>query len=107
MFWNRNKEKETEPSALASVGRNMIEGKIKAFVVARSKILSISEIGGKTHIFSSGALDSLAFVDLVVFIESEFKIKLSDLTKVSMETLDSIEQIVELIVKGLSRQEKR
>lgn len=69
------------------------------FIAEKSKLVEASEITNETKLFSSGLLDSLAFVELVFFIEREFHIKLADVTEVNMDSLDSIEQILAPILK--------
>jgi len=72
---------------------------LRNFIAAKSKLVQASEIANDTKLFSSGLLDSLAFVELVLFVEREFRIKLADITDVNMDSLDSIEQILAPLLK--------
>jgi len=72
--------------------------KLTAFIVAKSKLVKASELNDDTKLFSSGLLDSLAFVELVLFVEKEFHLKLAAVTDVNMDSLDSIEDIIGHIV---------
>jgi acyl carrier protein len=68
--------------------------KLRCFIAGKSKLVEASELTDDTRLFSSGLLDSLTFVELVLFVEREFHIKLSDAVDVNMDSLDSIEQIL-------------
>jgi len=72
--------------------------KLRAFIAGKSKLIEASELTNDTKLFSSGLLDSLTFVELVLFVEREFHVKLADLIEVNMDSLDSIEQILRPIV---------
>jgi len=67
---------------------------LRAFIAGKSKIVQASELTNETKLFSSGLLDSLAFVELVLFVDKEFRLKLAEVTDVNMESLDSIQQIL-------------
>jgi acyl carrier protein len=73
--------------------------KLRDFIAAKSKLVEASEITNDTKLFSSGLLDSLTFVELVLFVEREFHIKLADVIEVNMDSLDSIEQILGPLLK--------
>ena len=72
---------------------------LRDFIAAKSKIVQASDIKNDTKLFSSGLLDSLAFVELVLFVEKEFRVKLADIVNVNMDSLDSIEQILRPIIE--------
>ena len=74
--------------------------KLRSFVASKSKLVEASEIAADTKLFSSGLLDSLAFIELVLFVEKEFHVKLSDVADVNMDSLDSIEQILDPVVRA-------
>ena len=67
---------------------------LRGFIASKSKLVKESEITTDTKLFSSGLLDSLAFIELVLFVEKEFHVKLADVTEVNMDSLDSINQIL-------------
>jgi acyl carrier protein len=73
--------------------------KLRDFIAGKSKLVQASEIGSDTKLFSSGLLDSLAFVELALFVEKEFRVKLADMIEVNMDSLDSIEQILRPIIE--------
>jgi len=79
----------------------IIEEKIRSFVAKKSKLADISELDKSTKVFSSGLLDSLHFVELMLFLEKEFKIEFSNNTEVNMKTMDSISQIVQKTLAAL------
>jgi len=52
-----------------------------------------------TDLFETGALDSLAFVDLLLYMEQEFGITVS-LEEVELDTFRSVEKIAEFLTKN-------
>ena len=50
-------------------------------------------------LFETGALDSLAFVDLLLYMEQEFGITVS-LEEVELDTFRSVEKIAEFLTKN-------
>jgi acyl carrier protein len=79
--------------------------KLREFIAAKSKLVKASEIGNETKLFSSGLLDSLAFIELVLYVEKQFHVKLADVTEISLTSLDSIEQFLNPIFKHLGKTE--
>lgn len=71
---------------------------LRDFIAGKSKLVKASELTNDTKLFSSGLLDSLVFVEMVLFVEKSFHLKLADVTDVNMESLDSIQQILDPIV---------
>lgn len=84
-----------------------ITTKLMTFIEKKSRLLKASEIQPNTTLFSSGALDSLAFVQLVAFIDKEFQIKLSSVTALTMNNLDNLELIGQKISKALQTKEQK
>ena len=68
--------------------------KLRAFIATKSKLITAADLTDDTKLFSSGLLDSLAFIELVLFVEKELHLKLADVTDVNMDSLDSIEDII-------------
>lgn len=58
------------------------------------------EINGTTELINSGVLDSLTMMDLLVFVESEFQLRL-DFQDITPELFENAGTIAELIVKRL------
>jgi|ERR1043166_4621341 acyl carrier protein len=90
------KPKVKDPHPSAPLDRQTVENKLKAFVAAKSKLIAASDIDTSMKIFSSGLLDSLTYIDLVLFIDQEFKIKLSN---VNIDSMDSIAEILETVMR--------
>jgi len=80
------------------VDAETVENTLKAFIATKSKLVAVSDIHKDTKVFSSGLLDSLIFIELVLFIEKEFKIKLSRTTEVNMNSMDSIGQMIQAVL---------
>jgi acyl carrier protein len=76
----------------AAVGR-----KIADFIASKSKLIRADEITQEMKLFSSGLLDSLMFIELVLFIEKELQVKLAKSHAVNMNSMDSVGQIVEAV----------
>lgn len=70
---------------------------IKARVKNEIEVLAGSEINDPDQeIFTSGLLDSLNILNIIVFIENEFKIKINPFD-INLDTLGSINRICEYI----------
>ena len=85
------------------ISAEAVENKLKSFIAGRSGLVTSSEIDRDTKILSSGLLDSLAFVELIMFIETEFKIRLSETTEVNIKTMDSMGQIIQTVLTALDK----
>ena len=72
--------------------------KIYSFLSKKNK--SKKKINNKTKIFEEEILDSLGIIDLIFFLEREFKIKLED-KDISAKKLQNVDSIVKLIEKKL------
>jgi len=92
------KPKRKAASAPVPVDAETVENTLKAFIATKSKLVAVSDIHKDTKVFSSGLLDSLIFIELVIFIEKEFKIKLSMKTEVNMNSIDSIGQMIHVVL---------
>lgn len=97
--WFRKADSQIAAKALLLDPKAAAE-KLRAFIAAKSKLVEASELTDDTKLFSSGLLDSLAFVELVLFVEKEFHLKLAAVTDVNMDSLDSIEDIIGHIGKS-------
>jgi serine/threonine-protein kinase len=77
--------------------------RIAAFVSTRSLLggtlggSHALEIRPETRLFSTGLLDSLAFIELVTFIERDLGVSLSDVADVTMDALDRVGDIVRMV----------
>ncbi|MEO5332540.1 MAG: acyl carrier protein [Magnetococcus sp. YQC-5] len=60
--------------------------------------LSIDQIHDNDGLVKSGLIDSLAMLEIIAFLESEFKIDFSE-TGIDPVELESIQKIIELISK--------
>jgi acyl carrier protein len=82
---------------LTSVSRPLssleVRSKIVQFVVERS-VADESDLGPGATLFSSGLLGSIDLVHMVLFIEKEFGVRLSESMRVSPETIDSLDGLV-------------
>ena len=57
----------------------IMEAKIKAYLAAACLInFDEREVNNDTDLFQTGLIDSYGFVELVVFLEREFSIKVTD-----------------------------
>jgi acyl carrier protein len=71
-------------------------GPISTFILARFTPRGTATLGGDTSLVESGWLDSFAIIDLVAFIEREYRVRLrdEDVVPASFETLTAIGRIL-------------
>ena len=98
--WFRKADTESA-SSRAPLDAERAAQKLREFIATKSKLVKASEIANETKLFSSGLLDSLAFIELVLYVEKEFHLKLTDVTDVNLTSLDSIEQFLNPIFEYL------
>jgi acyl carrier protein len=103
MSWLRKQKPKDLPS-LVRLDSDTIENKLKDFIATKSKLITLSDIDKDTKVFSSGLLDSLAYIELVLFVEREFQVKLSKTTEVNMNSMDSVAQIVQTVRQCLEQE---
>lgn len=74
-----------------------IEEQVKAFVAERTGLVSAGQLDSKSSLFASGLLDSMGFLELVVFAEERFGVRLSDAGDVTMQTLDTVGDVATVV----------
>lgn len=74
-----------------------IKKEVKVFLLHSFRV---KDIGYADNIFDTGAMHSLFFIQLLVFIEKKFKIDL-DVGEFDTKQLTSIDSIAELIFRKL------
>jgi len=76
--------------------RDEIKQKLVAFITKKlgGAAVPVSE---KTRVFSTGLLDSLAFMEIILFIEEEFGESLIDHGEVTFQSLDQVGDIINAI----------
>jgi acyl carrier protein len=80
--------------------RDEVEAAVRAFLAGRCKLVEIDDVAGDDELFASGILDSLAFAELVTFVDQELGLRPADDEEVTMESFGSIDLIVERVVAG-------
>ena len=78
-----------------------MEEKIRDFIQRRFSGKK-KRIGDKDSLFGSGAMDSIAHLQLISFLEKEFGVSFS-MDEFSLENFDTIERISALLKKKLSQ----
>ncbi len=68
---------------------------IKQFLVDSS---GITDIGMETPLYSSGIIDSQSLLDLIVYLEEEFELKIKPI-EISLDHFDSISKIINYLKK--------
>jgi D-alanine--poly(phosphoribitol) ligase subunit 2 len=76
--------------------RMLIREKVKSYLTVNFLIDFGGDVTDDTNLFESGRLDSFAFVQLVGFFESEFKLKLTD-DDMTSDGLTSLAKMTQLI----------
>jgi acyl carrier protein len=84
------------PVSAHKADRAMVREKVQSYLSVNFLIDFGRDVSDETNLFMSGLLDSFAFVQLVGFIESEFKIKITD-EDVTSDSLTSLGKMVNLI----------
>jgi acyl carrier protein len=54
------------------------------------------QISAETPLISSGLIDSFHLVDLAIYVEDQFKVRIDD-TELNKDTFDNLNQLVDLI----------
>ena len=81
---------------------NEIVSSIETYIASRILKQSKRKIGADEHLISSGLIDSFSLVDLALFIEDTFGVRMDD-TELNAQTFDTLGQLANLIQ---SRQSK-
>lgn len=86
--------------------RKLIEIQLIDYLSSKSTIISKRSYTMDTDLFSEGLLDSLAFTEVIVFIEERYDISLNDETVVDRENFGTLSKMSELVSKAIIRQKK-
>ena len=81
---------------------NELVSKIETYIASRILKQSKRKISADEHLISSGLIDSFSLVDLALFIEDTFGVRIDD-TELNAQTFDTLDQLANLIQ---SRQSK-
>ncbi len=73
-----------------------IEQKIKQYIEAKSPAVRQGTFLNTDSLLDNNIIDSMGFLDLVTFVESEFEITVED-DELLTENFDSIESITEFV----------
>jgi acyl carrier protein len=73
-----------------------IEQKIKQFIETKSPTVRQGKLLNTDSLLDNNIIDSMGFLDLVTFVESEFNITVED-DELMTENFDSIDSITEFI----------
>jgi acyl carrier protein len=77
-----------------------IEAEVTGFLLQRSKKILGGKVERNAALFTSGLLDSLTFLELVVFVEEKFGVRLFSSMEVTYEALDSVEKVAEAVARS-------
>jgi len=77
------------------------EPRIKQFISNKFKITFADPVNENTDLFQEGLIDSYGFLELVKWLEAEFKIRFED-EELFAGNLNSVNNITETIVKKLT-----
>ena len=75
--------------------------KINRFVASEILKQPNREIARDEALISSGLVDSFSLVDLALFIEDSFGVRIED-TELNAETFDTLDQLVEIVLSRSS-----
>lgn len=81
----------------AATGIDQTEAKIKEYLTSNTMAEFGSDVNEETDLFKEGIIDSFGYIELVKFLEKEFKVKFSDEELVSnqLNTVKNITNIVQ------------
>jgi acyl carrier protein len=86
--------------------KSNIENFVLTFLSKKSSLIKRGGINSETELFSEGILDSLAFLELVDFVENEYQISLNEEVEISPETFGTLSKITKIINSALIHQKK-
>ena len=75
--------------------------KINRFIASEILKQPNREIARDEALISSGLVDSFSLVDLALFIEDSFGVRIED-TELNAETFDTLDQLVEIVLSQSS-----
>lgn len=77
------------------------EPRIKQFILTQFKIAFVAPVNESTDLFEEGLIDSYGFLELVKWLESDFKIRFED-DELFSGNLNTVNNITETVVKKLN-----
>ncbi len=77
------------------------EPRIKQFISKKFKITFADPVNENTDLFQEGLIDSYGFLELVKWLEAEFKIRFED-EELFAGNLNSVNNITQTLVKKLN-----
>ena len=78
-----------------------IKQKIRRFIVAKSPVVTQDKLLDADSLLDNNIIDSMGFLDLVTFVESEFEITVED-DELLTDNFESIESITEFVNHKIS-----
>ncbi|MBY0547980.1 MAG: acyl carrier protein [Candidatus Obscuribacterales bacterium] len=79
-----------------------VRDKIQSFLTKRFLVDFDKKATCSTDLFKQGFIDSFGFIELVTFLENEFKIELTQ-DEIMSRSLNSVEQIEALVHRKVSK----
>lgn len=73
-----------------------IQQKIRQFIATKSPVVSQGKLSDTDSLLDNNVIDSMGFLDLVTFVESEFDIVVED-DELLTDNFESIETITEFV----------
>lgn len=77
--------------------KDQVENEILEFLKTKSALIERGGVKRETNFFEEGILDSLAFVDLVSFIEERYDILLNEGGEITTSKFGSLSQILPIV----------
>jgi acyl carrier protein len=77
-----------------------IEEKIREFIVKNLYYAESATLGDDASFLAEGVIDSMGAMELVAFVESEFKIKV-EMSEVVVKNFDSISKLADFVRRKL------
>lgn len=79
-----------------------INQKIRQFIEAKSPVVSQGKLLDTDSLLDNNIIDSMGFLDLVTFVETEFEIAVED-DELMIDNFESIQSIAEFVERKIVR----
>lgn len=77
-----------------------VQQRVRQFVLENFYVSDPSEVAHDTLLVTTGFIDSTGMLELITFLEQEFKIRISD-DETTAENLESIERVAAFVERKL------
>jgi acyl carrier protein len=91
---------ERTPSRRPEEDRLQVRDRVRQFIVDNFYVSDPSEVGDTVSLITSGLVDSTGMLEVIAFLESEFRIRVSE-QETTPANLETVGQIADFVVRKL------